>query len=231
MLKGVGSKTRLLLTWSLGGLVLLSAITGVTALVVFERIRAGESAQRARYVARSQGLERIRGGIYRSGTLARDYFLAPNEVGAASMAKELKRLEDDTKAATAQYPDASLRGEVAAYWNLLDLMADMASRRPTPGVDAYFRRQLSQRRETMLQIADTIGAALDREAKRSESEFSVMYHRLRAILATEFALVISLGLLVAVGTRRRLVLLEGDARALSTQLVRAQEQERRAIAR
>ncbi len=231
MLESVGSKTRLLLTWSLGGLVLLSAITGGTALVVFERIRAGESAERARFVASSQWLERIRGGIYRSGTLARDYFLAPNEAGSASMRKEIKALEEDTKSAAAEYSDPNLRGEVTAYWNLLDLMADMASSRLTAGVDAYFRRQLRQRRETMLQIADTIGVALDREAKRGELEFSLMYRRLRTILTLEFALVISLALMVAVGTRRRLMRLEGDARALSTQLVRAQEQERRAIAR
>ncbi len=221
----------MLLTWSLGGLVLLSAITGVTALVVFERIRRGESAERARFIARSQWLERIRGGIYRSGTLAQDYFLAPNEAGAPAMLKELKSLEEDSKAAAREYSDANLRGEVTAYWNVLDLMAEMAGARPTPGVDAYFRRQLRQRRETMLQIADTIGAALDREAKRGESEFSLLYQRLRSILATEFALVISLGLFVAFGTRRRLMRLEGDARALSAQLVRAQEEERRAIAR
>jgi signal transduction histidine kinase len=110
-------------------------------------------------------------------------------------------------------------------------MADMASTRSTPGVDAYFRRQLRQRRETMLQITDAIGAALDREAGRAAFEFSRLYGRLRAILVTEFALVISLGLILAVGTGRRLVRLEGESRALSAQLVQAQEQERRSIAR
>ncbi|HEV3198993.1 MAG TPA: sensor histidine kinase [Bryobacteraceae bacterium] len=227
----MGSKTRLLLTWSLGGLVLLSAITGVTALVVFERIRAGDSAGRAQFARRSQWLERIRGGIYRSGTLARDYFVAPNEAGAPAMLKELRALEQDTKTAAGEYPDANLRGEVGAYWSLLNLMADMAGTRPTPGVDAYFRRQLRQRRETMLQIADAIGAALDREARRGESEFSLLYGKLRSVLAAEFALVISLGLIVAVGTGRRLVRVEAESRALSAELVRAQEQERRAIAR
>lgn len=227
----MGSKTRLLLTWSLGGLVLLSAITGVTALVVFERIRVGESAGRAQLTRRSQWLERIREGIYRSGTLARDYFVAPNEAGAPAMLKELKAIEQDTKAAAGEYSDASLRGEVATYWSLLDLMAEMAGTRPTPGVNAYFRRQLRQRRETMLQIADAIGAALGREARSGESEFSLLYRRLRSILVAEFALVISLGLIVAVGTGRRLVRVEGESRALSAQLVRAQEEERRAIAR
>ncbi|HTS32096.1 MAG TPA: sensor histidine kinase [Bryobacteraceae bacterium] len=227
----MGSKTRLLLTWSLGALVLLSAVTGATALVVFERIRDEESAQRAQFAARSRWLERIRGGIYRSGTLARDYFVAPNEAGAPEMLQELKTLEEDTKTATAQYADANLRGEVAAYWNLLDLMADMASKRATPGVDAYFRRQLRQRRESMLQIADSIGAALDREARQDELASSLLYRRLRLVLIAEIALVISLGMVVALGTRRRLARLEGDARALSAQLLQAQEQERRAIAR
>jgi len=147
------------------------------------------------------------------------------------MREELQKLERSTKSAAAEYADASLRGEVSAYWSLLDLMADMAGRRRTPGLDAYFRRQLQQRRETMLQIADTIGEALERESQRSEAESSLIYDRFRLVLIVEMAGVILLALAVAVGTRRRLLRLEGDARSLSVQLLGAQEQERRAIAR
>ena len=227
----MGSKIQQLLTWSLGCLVLLSAVTGVAALAIFERIRSGESAERSRLAARSQSLERIRGGIYRSGTLARDYFVAPNEPGAAAIRQELAGLEADTKATAQVYSDANLRGEVTAYWSLLDLMTEMAVRRRTPGVDAYFRRQLRERRETMLHIADSIGAALAEESRRSLLDSDRLYRRLRLVLAGECVLVLALGLIVAAGTRRRLVRLENDARGLSAQLLDAQEQERRAIAR
>lgn len=215
----------------MGGLVLLSAITGITALIAFTRIRTGEAALRLRFEERSESLEQIRGGIYRSGTLARDYFVAPNEPDAPALLAELRRLEYDTKRSVARYSDPNLRGEVTAYWNLLNLMAGMARARRTTGLDVYFRRQLSERRETMLRIADTIAAALHREALQGEREFSLLYGNLRTILLGESLLMICLGASLSVWTGRRLVRMEMDTRALSAQLVLAQEQERRAIAR
>ena len=72
-----------------------------------------------------------------------------------------------------------------AYWKVLDLMTEMASRRHTPPVEAYFRAQLAQRRETMLRIADDIGAALEREWNIREAELSRMYREFRATLLGE----------------------------------------------
>jgi signal transduction histidine kinase len=230
----MGSRTRLLLISSLGGLLLLTAITGVAALIIFGRIRAGETAARARFLERSDSLERIRTGIYLSGTLARDYFVEPDGPGAASLLERLARVEDDVKHALARYAgadSAELRSEVFAYWKVLDLMAGMARKRPGSGVDAYFRHQLAQRRETMLHIADDIGAALAREWEGEQAQLAAMYGRFRLIFATELGLVVLLGMVLSVGTVRRLVRLEAETRALSAQLVRAQEQERKAIAR
>jgi signal transduction histidine kinase len=47
----------------------------------------------------------------------------------------------------------------------------------------------------------------------------------------EIALVVGFGLVLSAGTVRRLLRLEGQTRSLSTQLLRAQEEERRSIAR
>src|SRR5437867_2849685 len=147
-------RTRPLLIYSLGALIVLIAVTGAAALVMFGRIRSGESGLRTRFDQRRAALERIRTGIYLSGTLARDYFL----------------------------------------------------------------HQLAQRRESMLRIADSIGATLDREWKQGQADLARMYTRLRAIFAAELSLVVILGILLSVGTVRRLVRLEGETRALSAQL-------------
>src|ERR1700693_3255216 len=91
----------------------------------------------------------------------------------------------------------ALRGEVVADWKLRDLMADMARKRRTRGLDAYFRRQLSERRETMLQIADDIGTELGTQGKHDEAELAAMYGGFRSMLIAGLALVVSLGAIVS----------------------------------
>jgi signal transduction histidine kinase len=231
----VGSKTRPLLAWWLGGLLLLSVVTGVAALMVLARIRAGEAALRAGFVERSGWLEQLRSGIYLSGTLARDYLAAPTDPGATALLEKLRALETDTSSAVSRYSEsrdaANLRGEVATYWKLLDLMVDVANGRHTPGTDAYFRRQLAQRRENMFWIASEIGKSLDGESRRREAELTRVYAEFRWVLLAALAVLFGLALAVSLVTGRRLMRLEAEARALSAQVVQAQEQERRAIAR
>src|SRR5438552_2195691 len=115
MLESVGSRTRVLLSWSLGGLVLLAAVIGVAALLVFDHVRSGQQALRTGFLERSARLERIRGGVYTSGILAEDYFAAPKETDRV----RLHNLEAESTAAATEYGDANLRGEVIAYWRVL----------------------------------------------------------------------------------------------------------------
>src|SRR5260370_7587158 len=94
----MGSKTRLLLTCAMSGLLLLIAITGVTAIVVLDRIHSGEAALRARSVERSGRLERIRHDIYLSSTLARDYFIEPARPDRAALRATLAHVITHTAA-------------------------------------------------------------------------------------------------------------------------------------
>ncbi len=233
MLKSMGSNMRWILIASLGGLLLLIAITGAAALVVFHRLQAGEAAQRARLLEHSTWMQRVENGIYLSGTLARDYFAEPEGAEAPALLAGLSQAEDETRQAVEQSRAAGpdLRGEVSAYWKMLDLMIEMARKRTTPGVDAYFRRQLSERRENMLHIAGEISMALDSEWRQGEAELTALYGRLRWMLAAELALVTGLGLVLSLGAGRRLLQLESETRSLSARLERAQEEERRSIAR
>ena len=228
----MGSKTRRLLAGSLGGLVLLTVATGVTSLIVLERFGSGQAVLRARFVERSRALERVRNAILLSGTLARTTSspLTNRALRCCCSGSEISRPRRVTIWTRTLEP-AGLRGEVTTYWKLLDLMTDLARSRRTAGLDEYFRRQLEQRRETMLQIAGSIGSELDREWRAGETSFEIMHDRFRRVLALEIALVAVLGLAVSWGTVRKVTGLESETRALSAQLDRAQEEERTFIAR
>jgi signal transduction histidine kinase len=217
------SRSRLLLVCSLGGLLLLIVLTGVAALAIMTRIQAGEAALRNRDAGRT--LERIRGDIYLSGTLARDYFSEPAE----ALADRLTRLETQSKEALEPYPE--LRSEAIAYWRVLDLMREMALRPRTPKVEAYFRLQLASRREAMLHLSDEIGVAMVAERKIREAELTGMYGQFRGMMLAELLLVVMAGSAISVKAFRKLTRLEGETRALSARLVESQEQERRSIAR
>jgi signal transduction histidine kinase len=225
MLECVESRTRVLLTWSLGALLLLMAAAGGASLFEFERARAREAAIRTLQAERSEQLERLRSGIFLSGTLARDYFAEPDP----ALLDKLHVLEHQSVCDAGI--TANLHGEVVAYWRLLNLMTDLAGSRRTAGVDAYFRRQLAQRRETMLAIATDIEAALDRERTASEAEAAARTRHFRILLAAELAAAIAAGLLLSLVALRRMARLEREARELSARMVRVQEEERRSVAR
>jgi signal transduction histidine kinase len=233
MLKSMGWNIRKTLIASLGGLLLLVAITGAAALLVFQRLQDQEAAQHAQLLQHTTAMRRVENGIYFSGTLARDYAADPGGAESSALLGRLSQVEGETRQAMEQLGASAekLRGEVAAYWGVLDFMLEMARKRTEPGVDAYFRRQLAERRESMLQIAGEIGGALDSEWTQGELELAALYGRLRWILGAEMALVVGLGLLVSIGAGRRLLQLEGETRSLSARLERAQEEERRSIAR
>ena len=214
----MGSKSRLLLTASMAGLLLLTAITGAAALAAFSRIHAAETALRARTLLHSRRLEQVRTAIYLSA--------ADPRTPAA-----LAALRDETLRQLAAPETASLRGEVVAWFRLLELMNEMAARRPSAGVDAWFRQQIAQRRAAMLDLTNSIAAALDREWQSGQGQLDSLYARFRWALGGELALVFALGLLLSTVAVRRTVGLEAQARALSAQLLQAQEDERRAIAR
>jgi signal transduction histidine kinase len=233
MLEIMGWNMRRILFASLGGLLLMLAATGAAALLVFQRLEAAEAAQRASLLEHSTWMRRVENGILLSGTLARDYSADPNGAGARALLTRIAQVENETRQAMAQSSgvEVELRGDVSAYWQVLDFMLEMARKRAAPGVDAYFRRQLAERRESMLQVADKIGRALDEEWRQGEARLAALYDRLRWILGAEMALVVGLGLVLSVGAARRLLQLEGETRSLSAQLERAQEEERRSIAR
>jgi hypothetical protein len=192
MLNIVESRTRVLLTWSLGGLVLLGAVLGIGALAVFDRMHQDEAARRERFVQRRALLERIRGGIYVFGSLAR------------GNPEQLRAIHEDVADAMRQYgPPADLAGEIATYWKQLDLMAEFEARPRTAALDAYFQGQLALRRATMLRITGEIAGAQERESRQADSELEAVIRRFRQLIEAGLGMVVALGIVVSVATARR----------------------------
>jgi signal transduction histidine kinase len=207
------------------GLLVLTALTVGASLYWIARIHEAEDSMHARFVDHTRRLDQIRAAIYLSGTLARDYFVDPASPAA------LAKLQDETRRNLDAANAVPLRAEVLAYFRLLDFMIEMQHKRAAPGVDAWFRKQLADRRAAMVGLAAAASAALDREWQRAERERNAMYRRFGWALGSEFALVLVLGLVLSAVTMRKVGKLERETRALSAQLLQAQEEERRAIAR
>jgi signal transduction histidine kinase len=221
----MGSKARVLSIEAMAGLLLFIAITGVAALVTLGKMRAADSALRSRFIDRNSRLQQIRGAIYLSGTLARDYFLDPTAPDA------LAGLQQVTLRNLGTSELARLRAEVLAYFQVVDFMIEVERKHPTPAVDSWFRRQLVGRRAAMLELADTAQAVLDREWQSEQWVHDENYARFRQVVAGEAAVAFALGLVLAILTQRRMAALEEQTRGLSQQLVAVQEEERRSIAR
>jgi signal transduction histidine kinase len=213
-------------------LLLLGVLTGIAGLVLFGRTRSGEAALQARYLERSGALERLRAAIYGSDAVARDYLGDPEAAGAGTLKARLVDLQEESRRAlVGAEVSPDLRGEVTAWWRFLDLMVEMAERRRTASLDAYSRAHAAERRERLLHIADGISAALDADWRGHEAAITAMYSRSERILVVELVVVLLAGTAVVAATLRRMAKLEAEGRALGAQVVRAQEEERRAIAR
>jgi signal transduction histidine kinase len=102
----------------------------------------------------------------------------------------------------------------------------------------FFYEQLVPRRTTMLRIADSIASINERGLNRAEDRLLVSAGNLRRSLLVTFGVALFGGIMLALGTITLTRRLEKEVeqrlmetRELSARLVRAQEDERRALAR
>jgi signal transduction histidine kinase len=250
------SGTRGVLIAGFGGLLILMLVAGVDALNVVRNLRNTNAQIRQRFLTRNAALEQIRSGIFLSATYVRDYLLAPEPSGAAAQRARLAAIEKETETALQEYsnsldpaesaPFVSLRGEIYAYWKLLDLILNPSGdvQRRSGGY-TYFYRELIRRRTAMLDIADRISDVNERELNTGDQRIAEAFNRFRVSLVATLAVTLAGGLLLATVTIAHMLRLEAVAKLryeesvrtqaelkeLSASLVNAQEQERKAIAR
>jgi hypothetical protein len=163
------------------------AAAGFDAVVALNSLRDTSVEVRQRFFSRTRLLDQIRSQIYLSGTDVRDYLLAPAPESAQAQRHKLESLQQENGAALAQYSrgvDAAekpvlraLDSEVQAYWRVLDETLGWTPAERDRQRYAFFYEQLIPRRTAMLQIADRVAEADEREFNRGEEETAASFSR------------------------------------------------------
>jgi signal transduction histidine kinase len=247
-----GDKRRkpswLILSLGFGGLLICIVAAAVGTLVAFQRDRNTETQSRKAFLERLSALDQIRAQIYLSGTYVRDFLLSPDADTAKVQAAHLAMLEHQTHSALDAYerdlepeerePFLTLRNEIDAYWRVLDATVGWSPQERDRLRFPFFFRELVPRRTAMLQIADRIASVDEHGLTRLEVRSAASADSLRRSLMLTFAGTLIGGLVLALLTtgftlrlERELDLRRADLQELSTLLLRAQENERRALAR
>jgi signal transduction histidine kinase len=245
----------LALSFGFGGLLICVLGAGTGTLVELNHVRNDETQSRKEFLDRLGSLDQIRAQIYLSGTYVRDLLLSPDETGAGAQTARLAGLERETRQALERYsrslepeerePFRDLEAQIDAYWRVLDKMLASSRGDRERLRSSFFYDELIPRRTTMLQIADRITAVNERGLNRAEERLAASSDGLRRSLILTFAITLAGGLVLAILTVVRTLRLErelerrlvenatarADLQELSARLLRAQENERRSLAR
>lgn len=245
----------LVLSLGFGGLLICIVGAAAGTFLVLSRVRQDEAQARKTFLERLGALDQIRAQIYLSGTYVRDMLLSPDPSGAEAQTARLAPLERETHAALDSYarsleaeerePFRALRSEIEAYWRVLDRTLSWSPEERNRLRYSFFYNELVPRRTAMLQIADRIATVNERGLNRAEEQLAASSVSLRRSLMLTFAIELAGGALLALLTIGHTLRLErelerrleentkarADLRELSARLVRAQENERRNLAR
>jgi signal transduction histidine kinase len=238
-----------------GGLLAFLLAAALGTFLQLNHVRADDTRIRQDFLGRIRSLEQIRSDIYLSGSDIRDFLLSPNPGDAEYEKVRIKVIESQTQGALNQYsreldPEErdslqALRSEVDAWWQVLQTPFQWTPAERDRLRYTFFYEQLVPRRTTMLQIADSIATINGRGLNRAEDRLAASAESLRWSLALTFGIALLGSLVLAIATIAVTLRLEReverrlkettDARAdlqdLSARLVRAQEEERRTLAR
>lgn len=237
-----------ILSMGFGGLLICIVAAAADTLVTLQRVRDTEGRSRKAFVARLSGLDQIRAQIYLSGTYVRDLLLSPDPSTAQAQAVHLATLKRETYKALDAYggglepeerePFQALRNQIDAYWQVLDTSVGWSPQERDRLRSSFFYNELVPRRTAMLQIADRIASVNELGLTRSEERTAASADSVRRYLLWTFGGTLCGGLFLALATigfilrlERELDLRRADLQELSTRLLRAQENERRALAR
>jgi signal transduction histidine kinase len=238
----------LILSLGFGGLLACIVGAGAGTLLALQHVRGSETQLRKAFLDRIGALDQIRAQIYLSGTYARDLLLSPDTEAAQAQAAHLAALERENRSALDAYargmepeeraPFQTMRNEIEAYWSVLNATAGWSAQQRRRLRSSFFYDELVPRRTAMLQIADRIASVNEQGLARSEARLAASADSLRNSLLLTFGLTLAGGLVLALLTiaftlrlERELDLRRADLQELSTLLLRAQENERRSLAR
>jgi len=248
-------RPALVLSVGFGGLILFILAAAIGTLVLLNRVRADDTRIRQAYLGRLRTLEQIRAQIYLSATDMRDFLLSPGQAGVEAPRRDILAIQAQTKTALDAYatslePDEqdafqALRSEIDGWFQVFETAFQWTPAERDRLRASFFNEQVVPRRITMLQIADRIAEINELGLNRAEERLSSSAENLRLSLYLFFGIAVLGGFLLAVAAAALTLRLEqqverqlqetlaarADLQALSAQLVRAQEEERRTLAR
>ena len=253
--KAFGHQTRLLLWAGFGGLLLLMIVVGVSALSFMYQIQVRQEKIRADYVERDLTLEKIRSDIYISGTYVRDYLLDSSEENAAThkaaFLEARGRIESGVRGYEPLVRPAEravfdqFRKETRAYLDTVSpAVAWTTEERRSRGA-AFVQDQVLPRRSLVVDLTDRVHALTERQLEASSMEVGDLFSNFRMRLVLLLAFTLGIGLALAGSSLRRILALEregeirfqeilhaqSELKRLSSELLSAQENERRRISR
>ncbi len=242
---------------ALGGLVLLVVFSVVTASRKAQEIYARTDDINQHYHRVASKLRRLRADVHLSGIFVRDYLLD----SARERDPEYRaRLSDFRQRNTATFADLrslvadrgendhrlqSLQTQLEAYWQTLDPLFEWTPGEKLTRSAAFLGQEVVPKREAILAIAQEVEAFNDATMAAQHADVTSQQAAFRSDLHDLLWWSLGLGVVVAITAVIRLRVLERRAeeqrvmaedaerqmRALSQQLVAAQEEERKKLSR
>jgi signal transduction histidine kinase len=249
------NRPGLMLLGGFGGLLFIMAAAQTGALLMLNGLRSSSASLQQGFLSQNHRLEQIRSHIYLSGTYARDALLAPEPSAAEAQLSALKSLRREDRAALDSYSASmeveeraafwNLLSEIEAYWNVLERTFRWTPAERDKYRYRFFYEEVVPRRTAMLQIADRIETMNARALKEGNERLDALFGRLQLGLLAIVAVTLVGGTSLAGLTVYQILRLEGEVRRrleesiqaraslqdLSAKLLRAQEDERRALSR
>lgn len=248
-------QARILLWSGFGGLLLLMAVLGLSALSFTSQIEVRQETIRKDYVERDLKLEKLWSGIYVSGTYARDYLLDDNELTAqahkAAFLAARRQIESEAAAFERLVPADErvvfdeFNGELRAYLDAVDPALRWTPEQRRVRGKSFIDSEVLPRRMAVVDLADQIHALSERRLDANSDTVRELFSSFRMRLVWLLVSTLGTGILLAGLSLRRILALERETglrfqevlkaqrelKRLSAELLSAQEDERRRISR
>jgi signal transduction histidine kinase len=248
-------QTRFVFFAGFGGLLLLLCVLGASAISFLSQIRVRDERIRQEYVSRDRVLQKLRSDIYTSGTHVRDFLLDTNDALELEHREQFLDTKRQIEEGIAEYrklvpageeqPFLQFSRELTSYMNALTPVLDWSSAERQARASVFVQNELLPRRMNAISFADRIQKISEQQLDASSDAVAGVLASFRVKLLSLLMLAITLGITLAGIALWRLLRLEQEAQArfqeivstreelkrLSTELVSAQESERRRISR
>jgi signal transduction histidine kinase len=200
-------------------------------------------------------MRRLRSDVHLSGIFVRDYLLDASHLAGPAYQERLMALRSTTTATMVELEPLigsresarlqSLKAKLEEYWQAFDPLFDWTPDQKTALSSVFLRKQVLPRRDAVLNIAQQIEEINTANMEDQRAQVSLRERDLDSYVTRMLVGSLFLGILVAVAAVVRIRLLEKrsedqhdlteraghEMRRLSHQLVNAQEEERKRLAR